>query len=79
MLTTDEAIEIIRTISTLPSDKVEEVRDFANYLKERYGAVAAVEYSDAWTEEDLRDLTAASIHHATQTVWAEDDSRAFTR
>jgi len=72
MLTSEKAIEIIRTISALPPEKVDEVRDFANFLKERYAAEAPVEYSDVWTDEDLRDLTAAALRHA-QTVWPEDD------
>ncbi len=73
MLTNETAIEIIRTISALPPDKVDEVRDFANFLKERYGMTTAVEYSEVWTDEDLRDLTAAALHHAAQTVWPEDE------
>jgi len=72
MLTSEKAIEIIRTISALPPEKVDEVRDFANFLKERYAAETPVEYSDVWTDEDLRDLTATALRHA-QTVWPEDD------
>jgi len=60
VLTSEIAIEIIRTISALPPDKVDEVRDFINFLKERYGAATTVEYSEAWTDEDLNDLTAAT-------------------
>ncbi len=65
------AIEIIRTISGLPPDKVDEVRDFANFLKERYGTATAIEYSEAWTDEDIMDLTAAALNHAAQTDWSE--------
>ena len=66
MLTSEMAIEIIRTIRALPPDKVDEVRDFANFLKERYGMATSVEYSEVWTDEDLMDLTAAALNHAAQ-------------
>ncbi len=72
MLTSEIAIEIIRTISVLPPDKVDEVRDFANFLKERYGTATAIEYGEAWTDEDITDLTTAALNHAAQTVWAEE-------
>lgn len=64
MVTNELAIELIRTISALPPDKVAEVRDFANFLKERYAVASAVEYSPVWTGEDMQDLTAAALHHA---------------
>ena len=72
MLTT-EAVEILRTLSTLPADKVAEVRDFAHFLQDRYGQSPPVESSDAWTDEDLRDLTAASLRYAEQTGWGEEE------
>ena len=73
MVTNEIAIEIIRTINGLPPEKVNEVRDFANFLKERYGTALPVEYSDVWTEEDIRDLTAAALSHAGQTIYSEDE------
>lgn len=73
MVTREIAIEIIRTISGLPPDKVSEVRDFANFLKERYGTLLPVEYSDVWTDEDIRDLTAAALSYAEQTIHSEGE------
>jgi hypothetical protein len=73
MLTNEEAMEIIRTLSALPPDKVAAVRDFAHFLKERYGQPPPVDDSDAWTEEDLQDLTAAALRYAAQTGWSEGE------
>lgn len=61
MVTPEIATEII---SALPPDKVAEVRDFANFLKERYAVASAVEYNPVRTGEDMQDLTAAALHHA---------------
>ena len=64
MLTHERAEEILKTLAALPPEKVAEVRDFALFLKERYEHDAPVDESDAWSEEDLRDLTAAALEHA---------------
>ena len=64
MLTRKRAEEILRTLAALPPEKVAEVRDFALFLKERHERDAPVDESDAWSEEDLRDLTAAVLDHA---------------
>ena len=64
MLTRERAEEILRTLAALPSEKVAEVRDFALFLKERYEHAAPADQSDAWSEEDLRDLTVAALEHA---------------
>ncbi len=68
MLTRGQAEEILRALRLLPSDKVEEARDFVLFLKERYGYEKPVDESDAWSEEDLRDLTAAVWSHADRTL-----------
>lgn len=68
MVTRKRAEEILRALTTLPSDKVEEVQDFVLFLRERYGHAKAVDEGDAWTEEDLRDLTATVLNHADQTL-----------
>jgi hypothetical protein len=73
VISSEIAIEIIRAINGLPPDKVNEVRDFANFLKDRYGTSLPVEYSDAWTDEDIQDLTAAALSHAEQTIYSEDE------
>jgi len=64
MLTKGQAEEILRALSALPSDKVAEVQDFILFLKDRYGLKQLVDESDAWTEEDLNDLTTAVLNYA---------------
>lgn len=68
MLTRRQAEEILRALTVLPPDKVVEAQDFVLFLKEHYGHERTVNESDAWTEEDLRDLTAAVMNHADRTV-----------
>lgn len=68
MLTKSQAEEILRALSTLPSEKVVEVQDFVLFLKEHYGREKTIDESNAWTEEDLRDLTTAVLSHADQTI-----------
>ncbi|MDQ2747364.1 MAG: hypothetical protein M3T96_08905 [Acidobacteriota bacterium] len=60
-----QTLEIISAINSLPSEKVDEVRDFVLFLRERYGEkkeVKAVDYSDEWTDEDLRDFAADTFN-----------------
>ncbi|MBI4604898.1 MAG: hypothetical protein HY721_23300 [Planctomycetes bacterium] len=76
MLTVNEAKEILRALAALPLDKVAEVRDFVLFLQERYGQVAAVDQSDSWSEEDLRDLTAAVLENAENSVWTGESADA---
>ena len=56
-----QALEIMDVLRALPSEKLVEVKDFAVFLKERYGDADIVDYSDEWTDEDLRDFSAASF------------------
>ncbi|HUT36362.1 MAG TPA: hypothetical protein VNE39_22940 [Planctomycetota bacterium] len=64
MLTRERAEEILRTLTSLPSDKVAEVADFALFLKARCGPEGEVDEDDAWGEADLRDVTLAVLAHA---------------
>ncbi len=68
MLTKNQAEEILLTLRRLPTDKVVEVQDFIRFLTERYAHTTPVDDSDAWSEEDLRDLTAAALEYADQSV-----------
>lgn len=61
--------QLVRAISTLPPEKVAEVYDFVLFLQGRYGR-PIVDSSDAWNEEDIRDLAAATLAYAGQTIWA---------
>ena len=64
MLAREQAEQILRALSVLPSEKVAEVQDFVFYLKQRY----AVDESTVWTDEDLRDVSQASLAHADRTL-----------
>lgn len=55
--------EIVNALQTLPSEKIAEVRDFVMFLRERYGKPEAIDESDEWTEEDLREATSASLNY----------------
>ncbi len=63
-MTETKTLEILDVLKTLPSEKVDELRDFAIFLRERYGKNEIVDESDEWTEEDLRDITIASLRYA---------------
>jgi len=66
MLTREQAEEILRTLASLPPEKVAEVHDFALFLKRRCESEATLDDSDEWSDEDLRDLAAAALRHAAQ-------------
>lgn len=68
MLTREQAAAILRTLDTLPDEKLAEACDFILFLKEHYGIPKAVEESSDWTDEDLYDLTTAVLRHADQTL-----------
>ena len=61
--------EVMRQISTLPPERVEEVYDFVLFLKTRPPSV--VEDSDAWSEEDRRDVIRAGLHYAESLLASE--------
>lgn len=50
--------EILDVINVLPAEKIAEVRDFALYLRDKY---VDETYSDEWSDEDIRDFSAASF------------------
>ena len=61
--------QIVQILADLPPAKVVDVRDYVLFLGNRYGYSEAVDESDAWTEEDMRDIGAASMNHAMQSMW----------
>lgn len=63
-MTNTQTLEILEALKNLPSEKIDEVKDFAVFLRERYGKAEIVDESDEWTEEDLRDVTIASLRYA---------------
>ncbi|KAF0250471.1 MAG: hypothetical protein FD167_143 [bacterium] len=61
MLTTTQETEILTLLRTLPKDKVDEVKDFALFLKTKYQS--NIDYSTEWTDEDLADFSNASLNY----------------
>lgn len=59
-----QTLEIIDVLKSLPSEKLAEVKDFAVFLKERYGDQEIIDESDEWTDEDYRDASNASMRYA---------------
>lgn len=60
MLNEKDVAEIVHALNQLPAEKVEEARDFILFLQKQYGQ-RQVDESDFWSDEDLRDFTAASL------------------
>jgi hypothetical protein len=63
-MTDSQTLEILDVLKSLPSEKVAEVKDFAVFLRERYGKSEIIDESDEWTDEDLQDVSTASINYA---------------
>ena len=59
-MTETQTLEILEVIKSLPSDKVDEVKDFAIFLRERYEKSEKINESDEWTDEDLQDAATDS-------------------
>ncbi len=60
MNTNTETSDILRVLSGLPTEKVRQVRDFANFLDLQYRKSLEVDESDEWSDEDLRDFSKGS-------------------
>ena len=57
--------DVVEQLRTLPPERVAEVYDFILFLKSRDGA--QIDENDEWSDEDLRDVMAASTRYAEQT------------
>lgn len=66
MLTNSQAKEILKALSVLPPERILEVQHFVLFLKDRYASNKPVDESEAWTDEDIHDLTVAVLQHAEQ-------------
>lgn len=66
-MTDTKTLEILEVIKSLPAEKVDEVKDFAVFLRERYGKNEVVDESDEWTDEDLNDFAIASFRYLEET------------
>lgn len=63
-MTDTQTLELLEVIKALPSEKIDEVKDFAIFLRERYGKSEAIDESGEWTDEDLQDVSNASFDYA---------------
>jgi len=66
MLNEKQVEEIVHALNQLPAEKVEQARDFIHFLQTQYGQ-RTVDESDVWSDEDLRDFTAASLRYQSAT------------
>ncbi len=69
-MTVTESIEVIRAMRGLPPEKIDEVKDFVLFLRDKY---VDVDYSDEWTDEDMRDFAAASALYFEATLGDEEN------
>ncbi len=63
-MTDSQTLEILDVLKSLPSEKVAEVKDFAVFLRERYGKSEMIDESDDWTDEDFQDVLTGSLNYA---------------
>lgn len=66
--------QIMHLLVDLPPAKIIDVRDYVLFLRNRYGAVEAMDDDNAWSEEDIRDLGTASMRYAVQSVWGDPEN-----
>ena len=60
-MTETRTLEIMEAVRSLPTEKIDELRDFAVFLKEKYSKSEIIDESDEWSDEDYRDFSAASF------------------
>lgn len=66
-MTKPDVADLIQILDTLPPEKVAEVIDFALFLQTRTHKLPLHE-STHWTDDDIQDLTAASLNYADQSL-----------
>jgi len=66
--------QIAQILIDLPPEKIVAVRDYVLFLQSRYGSSEIIDESDVWSEEDARDISAASISYALQSVWGDAEN-----
>lgn len=71
--------QIVQTLRSLPPEKVAEVWDFVSFLQDRYAETVKVDVADSWSEQDLQDLSMASLAYAETAIWGEEHHDAEAR
>lgn len=64
MLNEEQIEEILQALNSLPLEKVAEARDFIMFLQAQNKRNFHLDESDVWTDEDLRDVSSASLMNA---------------
>jgi hypothetical protein len=67
---TPSVTEVVNALVTLPPEQIATVYEFILFLQTRHGQ--AVDVSDGWTEEDMADLTNASLQYASEALVADE-------
>lgn len=73
MIAKTQVDEITEALMSLPPAKVAAVRDFVEFLKSRYAPDGAVDASDEWSDEDLRDFAASSAAYRETIAPSDED------
>ncbi len=68
-MTNTETIGILRALRGLPPEKIGEVKDFAVFLRYKYGVPEVIDLDDEWSDGDL---SAASFEYAHDLTLDED-------
>jgi hypothetical protein len=63
--------DVVRELHALSPERVAEVYDFVLFLKSR--PTLTVDVDDAWSEEDRRDASLASLQYADTAIPDEED------
>jgi hypothetical protein len=64
MLTEQKLVELIRAVEGLPPEGIDQVCNFALFLKaRRCGTHAGLDDSCTWTDEELADLSKAVVEN----------------
>ena len=71
--------QIVQTLHSLPPEKIAEVWDFVSFLQDRYAEAEKVDVADSWSEQDLQDLSMASLAYAGTAIWDEGHHDAEAR
>ena len=66
MISKQEREELISIIHSLPDEKLPEIKDYLLFLQSRYGKPPIIDESESWSEEDLRDISTASLNYANE-------------
>jgi hypothetical protein len=62
--------EVVEALFTLPPEQITTVYEFILFLQTRHNE--SLDVSDSWTEEDLADLTSASLQYASEALLTDE-------